>query len=77
MALGWYYQQNLTYLLEMGKDLTKTCYQMYATQPTGLSPEIAYFNTDSQLNSETITVRVCCFVISIYHNSSICFDVGE
>jgi mannosyl-oligosaccharide alpha-1,2-mannosidase len=58
MALGWYFEQNLTYLLDMAKDLTKTCYQMYAKQATGLSPEIAYFNTDSNLDQETLTVRV-------------------
>ncbi|CAF5201861.1 unnamed protein product, partial [Rotaria magnacalcarata] len=57
MALGWSYQRNLTYLLDMAKDLTKTCYEMYAKQPTGLSPEIVYFNTDAQLSVETITVR--------------------
>jgi len=57
MALGWYFQQGLTYLLEMAKDLTKTCYQMYAKQATGLSPEIVYFNTDPNLNDATITVR--------------------
>ncbi|CAF2379856.1 unnamed protein product [Rotaria sp. Silwood2] len=57
LALGWYYQRDLIYLLDMAKDLTKTCYQMYAKQATGLSPEIAYFNTDPQLNGETITVR--------------------
>ncbi len=42
----------------MAKDLTKTCYQMYAKQGTGLSPEIAYFNTDANVNAETLTVRV-------------------
>ena len=62
MALGWYHQRNQTYLLDMAKDLTKTCYQMYAKQPTGLSPEIAYFNVDSQSNQETIIVRVCCSI---------------
>ncbi|XP_078605184.1 endoplasmic reticulum mannosyl-oligosaccharide 1,2-alpha-mannosidase-like isoform X3 [Branchiostoma floridae x Branchiostoma japonicum] len=30
--------------LELAKELAKTCYQMYADMPTGLSPEIAYFN---------------------------------
>lgn len=58
MALGWHFQSNLTYLLDMGKELTKTCYQMYEKQATGLSPEIAYFNVDSQINQDTITVRV-------------------
>jgi mannosyl-oligosaccharide alpha-1,2-mannosidase len=57
MALGWHFQQNLAYLLDMAKDLTKTCYQMYAKQGTGLSPEIAYFNTDANLNEPTLTVR--------------------
>jgi len=41
----------------MAKELTKTCYQMYAKQATGLSPEIAYFNIDSGVNIETLTVR--------------------
>ena len=58
MALGWYYRSDLTDLLDMAKELTKTCYQMYATQPTGLSPEIAYFNLDPTSNSETIIVHV-------------------
>lgn len=58
MGLGWYFQRNLTYLLDMAKELTKTCYQMYARQATGLSPEIAYFNTDSRVNEETLSVRV-------------------
>jgi hypothetical protein len=68
MALGWYYQRNLSYLLDMAKDLTKTCYQMYAKQATGLSPEIAYFNIDPQVNEETITVRVCYSILFIYSN---------
>ena len=58
MALGWHFQRNLTYLLEMGKELTRTCYQMYAKQATGLSPEIAYFNVDAQSDQPTLTVRV-------------------
>ncbi|CAF2750897.1 unnamed protein product [Rotaria sp. Silwood2] len=57
MALGWNFQRDLTYLLDMAKYLTKTCYQMYAEQATGLSPEIAYFNIDSNSNESTIIVR--------------------
>ncbi|CAF3343668.1 unnamed protein product [Rotaria socialis] len=57
MALGWSFQSDLSYLLDMAKELTKTCYQMYAKQPTGLSPEIAYFNIDSNSNESTIIVR--------------------
>ena len=57
MALGWFFDQNRAYLLDMGKELTKTCYQMYAKQETGLSPEIAYFNTEANVNEPTLTVR--------------------
>ncbi|UJR10262.1 hypothetical protein I4U23_014471 [Adineta vaga] len=57
MALGWYYRRDLTYLLDMAKNLTNTCYQMYAQQPTGLSPEIVYFNLVSKSNEPTISVR--------------------
>ncbi|EDV28003.1 uncharacterized protein TRIADDRAFT_53127 [Trichoplax adhaerens] len=32
--------------LQIGKELTETCYQMYARMPTLLSPEIVYFNTN-------------------------------
>ena len=58
MALGWYFQNDLTYLLDMAKDLTKTCYEMYSKQATGLSPEVVYFNTDSHYQGPTISVRV-------------------
>ena len=58
MALGWHFRRDLTYLLDMAKELTKTCYQMYASQATGLSPEIAYFNIDSNSNQPTIIVKV-------------------
>ncbi|CAF3731282.1 unnamed protein product [Rotaria sp. Silwood1] len=57
MVLGWNFQRDLTYLLDMATDLTETCYQMYAKQATGLSPEIAYFNIDSNSNESTIIVR--------------------
>lgn len=32
-------------LMELAKELTETCYQMYARMETGLSPEIVMFNT--------------------------------
>ncbi|ELU12823.1 hypothetical protein CAPTEDRAFT_91917, partial [Capitella teleta] len=32
--------------LELAKQLTKTCYEMYRRMPTGLSPEVAQMNTD-------------------------------
>ena len=31
--------------MDIGKRLTDTCWQMYRQMPTGLSPEIVYFNT--------------------------------
>eukprot|EP00042_Codosiga_hollandica_P039661 m.334477 g.334477 ORF g.334477 m.334477 type:complete len:336 (+) comp55667_c0_seq4:198-1205(+) len=31
--------------MQLAKDLLATCYEMYRQMPTGLSPEIAYFNT--------------------------------
>ncbi|CAF1155280.1 unnamed protein product [Didymodactylos carnosus] len=46
LALGWHFHHNLTYLLEMAKNLTATCYEMYRKPETGLSPEITYFNID-------------------------------
>ncbi|CAF5217956.1 unnamed protein product [Rotaria magnacalcarata] len=57
MAFGWSFRSDLSYLLDMAKELTKTCYQMYVKQSTGLSPEIAYFNIDSNSNESTIIVR--------------------
>ena len=41
---------------ELAEKLTYTCYQMYKKMPTGLSPEIVYFNTNPSL-AEDITVH--------------------
>lgn len=30
--------------MKFAEDMIETCYQMYSQMPTGLSPEIAYFN---------------------------------
>ncbi|CAF0845338.1 unnamed protein product [Adineta ricciae] len=57
MALGWHFRRDLTYLLDMAKNLTATCYEMYAQQPTGLSPEIVYFNLDAESNKSAILVE--------------------
>ncbi|RNA09413.1 endoplasmic reticulum mannosyl-oligosaccharide 1-2-alpha-mannosidase-like [Brachionus plicatilis] len=53
LALGYSYlrkipdfpKDDLKDLMNMAQELTETCYQMYAQFPTGLSPEIVYFNT--------------------------------
>lgn len=43
--------------LRLGKELLETCYQMYVRMTTGLSPEIAYFNTEDG-NQDDIIVKV-------------------
>lgn len=43
--------------LELGKELTYTCWQMYERMATGLSPEIVYFNTSPD-KTDDITVKV-------------------
>ncbi|XP_041346922.1 LOW QUALITY PROTEIN: endoplasmic reticulum mannosyl-oligosaccharide 1,2-alpha-mannosidase-like [Gigantopelta aegis] len=42
--------------LELGKELTYTCWQMYERMATGLSPEIVYFNTSPD-KTDDITVK--------------------
>ena len=45
--------------LELGKRLTRTCWEMYNKMPTGLSPEIAYFNmVPSHQDDIIVKVRV-------------------
>ncbi|KAI8518400.1 Endoplasmic reticulum mannosyl-oligosaccharide 1,2-alpha-mannosidase [Branchiostoma belcheri] len=43
LALGHHNGLDASHL-DLSKELAKTCYRMYADMPTGLSPEIAYFN---------------------------------
>ena len=45
LALGYHNGLDKSHL-KLGKELMETCYQMYVRMATGLSPEIAYFNTD-------------------------------
>ena len=42
--------------LQLAKDLLETCILMYEKHPTGLAPEIAFFNTDDG-KSEDMTVK--------------------
>lgn len=44
-------------LMTLAEELMHTCYEMYRRMPTGLSPEIAHFNTDPG-RSEDIEVKV-------------------
>ena len=44
--------------MNLAKDLLETCNRMYTDMPTGLSPEIAYFNLGNE-GSKDIIVKVC------------------
>ena len=52
--------------LDFGRELTSTCYQMYARMPTKLSPEIVYFN-QADGASEDLIVKVgrCLFLTRV------------
>ena len=43
--------------MDLGRELTKTCYEMYSRMPTKLSPEIVYFN-QAQGAEEDLIVKV-------------------
>ena len=47
LALGYYHGLSDSHL-KLAKELVYTCYQMYARTSTKLSPEITYFNLDSE-----------------------------
>jgi endoplasmic reticulum Man9GlcNAc2 1,2-alpha-mannosidase len=38
--------------LKLGQDLLETCYQTYIKQPTGLAPEITYYNLNGESESD-------------------------
>lgn len=38
--------------MTLAQDLLETCYQTYMKQPTGLAPEIAYFNLNGESDSD-------------------------
>ena len=40
--------------LDLGKKITETCFQMYLRMPTGLSPEITYFNMAEGVKEDLI-----------------------
>ncbi len=43
--------------LSLGAELTKSCYCMYNTTPSGLAGEIAYFNLEQGSDKENIETR--------------------
>jgi len=42
--------------LRIGEDLARTCYSMYSQMKSGLSPESVFFNMDSNVPNETVSV---------------------
>lgn len=54
LILGYKYGQMPEYHLNLGRELLETCYQTYIKQPTGLAPEITYFNQESNNNNNEI-----------------------
>ena len=56
LALGAYNGLDEEHL-ELGKELTRTCYEMYNRMPTKLSPEIVFFNQAEGV-AEDLIVKV-------------------
>ena len=44
--------------MELAEEVLYTCWQMYERMPTGLSPEIVYFNQNPGVGGEDIIVKV-------------------
>lgn len=58
--------------ITLATDLMYTCYKMYESMPTGLSPEIVHFNM-SHHSVEDIYVKVCkSTYIHTYYKSIMC-----
>lgn len=43
--------------LQVAKELTRTCHEMYARQPSGLAPELVYFRPDMQRGADFYILR--------------------
>ena len=65
LALGSEHVQQPSHM-KIGKQLMYTCWQMYERMPTGLSPEIVYFNIDPNSKKDDIIVKVCAHCTCIY-----------
>jgi len=50
--------------LAIGKRLIDTCWEMYRSTPTGLSPEIVYFNTAPGAKND-IFIKVCKHITTV------------
>ena len=51
---GWTVKQQAD--LDLGEELTRSCFEMYNMTETGIAPEIVKFNTDTTKN-EDITIK--------------------
>ena len=51
---GWTVKQQAD--LDLGEELTRSCFEMYNMTQTGIAPEIVKFNTDTTKN-EDITIK--------------------
>ena len=54
--------------MNLAKDLLETCNRMYTDMPTGLSPEIVYFNMGSDGNNDIIVkVNIIAHNVFLLH----------
>ncbi len=51
---GWTVKQQAD--LDLGEELTRSCFEMYNMTQTGIAPEIVKFNTDTT-KTEDITIK--------------------
>lgn len=51
--------------LDLGEKITETCWNMYKQMPTGLSPEIVFFNTAPNARDDLI-VKVILYTVSCH-----------
>ena len=54
--------------MNLAKDLLETCNRMYTDMPTGLSPEIVYFNLGND-GDKDIIVKVNIIVYNVFYIS--------
>jgi hypothetical protein len=54
--------------LQMAKDLCETCYQMYATSPTGIGAEYVNFNPTMSIGAPEYHLRPYVIIICSFHS---------
>ncbi|BFZ63436.1 mannosyl-oligosaccharide alpha-1,2-mannosidase [Saitoella coloradoensis] len=53
---GWTIKQQRDF--DLAEELTRTCWEMYDRMPSGLAPEIAYFNTGAEGGTEDLDIHL-------------------